>query len=48
MKKDFVRNVVLNKKYLNKFFNLFKIDSVYRNELMDDIINMLRLMKQSK
>ena len=28
--------------------NLYKIDSIYRNELMDDILNLLKLVRNSR
>lgn len=29
-------------------FTFIKIDSIYRNELMDDILNLLKLVKNSR
>ena len=31
-----------------KFLFLIKIDSIYRNELMDDILNLLKLVRNSR
>ena len=44
MKKEFVKYVIQKDNYL--FFYL--IDSTYRNELLNDIINHLDIVKNSK
>ncbi len=43
-----IKVIVLDVVLKLKFLFLIKIDSIYRNELMDDILNLLKLVRNSR